>query len=555
MARINKIRRWAAMALALSVIARGAALAQTSPNPTIASGGNSGSGPGADMSPRATTAEVKAAADAITDQIPAGPFKPTWDSIEKNYRVPQWFIDGKFGIFMHWGLYSVPAYRGGGASEWYETHLYAGAATLNWHTQKFGSLDRFGYKDFIPLFTAGKFDPDAWALLFKNAGAKYVIPTAQHHDNFSLWDSKVNPWNAKAMGPKRDLIGDLAAAVRKQGLKFGVSNHGIEAYEFVKPNARVTALLKDKQLDLWDPKWADFYNVANRGKPEDIRRFLVNWVQRNEELINQYQPDMLWFDNGVDVREMDPLKLWIAAYYYNSAAKWGKEVSISTKKAAYAPSGDNIHTIGSIIDFEKIGTRSPAGIRTGSWQVDDPIGSNWGYAEGMTVASSQAVITRLIEVVSQNGNLLLNISPKADGTIPENQRETLLGVGHWLDVNGEAIYGTHNWTQFQDAPPTNRGAPNIRYTVKGENLYAIYVGQYPQSITLAALADAKAPEGTITSITMLGKPGDLKFMRDAEGLHIALPAVAPCRYAYALKITGLRMTGYTTTSDGNPIVQ
>jgi alpha-L-fucosidase len=549
------------LTLAASLALEGIASAQTSPNPTIASGGNNGSGPGADMSPRAAGDAVQAAAAAIPEKIPDGPFQPTWESLQKNYKVPQWFIDGKFGIFMHWGLYSVPAYRGGGASEWYETHLYGGGNTLTWHGEHFGTLDKFGYKDFIPLFTADKFDPDAWASLFKKSGAKYVIPTGQHHDNFSLWDSKVNPWNAKAMGPKRDLIGDLSAAVRRQGLKFGVSNHGIEAYEFVKPNARVTALLKDRQLDLWDPKWADFYNVANRGKPEDIQRFLVNWVERNIELIDQYHPDMLWFDNGVDVRELDPLKLWVAAYYYNSAAKWGKEVSISTKKAAYAPAGDNIHTIGSIIDFEKIGARSPAGIRTGSWQVDDPIGSNWGYAEGMSVSSAQAIIGRLISVVSQNGNLLLNISPKADGTIPDNQRQTLLGVGEWLDVNGEAIYGTHNWVQFRDgAPPgartggEGRGArgPEIRYTVKGDALYAIFVGNYPESITLSALAAGKAPEGRIQSITMLGGSGALEFKQDESGLHVATPGTAPCKYAYVLKITGLKMNPDTGTRDGNP---
>ena len=171
MPHLYKFRSLAAAALAVSVAISGTAMAQVSPNPTIASGGNSGSGPGADMSPRASAAEVKTAADAITDKIPDGPFQPTWDSIEKNYKVPQWFNDAKFGIFMHWGLYTVPAYRGGGASEWYETHLYGNGATLNWHTQTFGSLDVFGYKDFIPLFTAAKWDPNAWALLFKKAGA------------------------------------------------------------------------------------------------------------------------------------------------------------------------------------------------------------------------------------------------------------------------------------------------------------------------------------------------------------------------------------------------
>jgi alpha-L-fucosidase len=553
----------AVVSLALLYFSHGKAAGQSAANPILASGGNSGSGPGADMSPRATAAQVKVAFDALPDKIPDGPFQPTWESLQKNYKVPQWFIDGKFGIFMHWGLYSVPAFGGGGASEWYETHLYGGGATINWHNLNFGTLDKFGYKDFIPSFTAAKFDPDAWAMLFKKSGARYVIPTGQHHDNFSNWDSQVNPWNAKAIGPKRDLMGALCVAIRKQGLNFGISNHGIEAYEFVKPNAQITALLKDKQLDLWDPKWADFYNVAHRGQLEDIQRFLINWVQRNEELINQYQPDMMWFDNGVDVRELDPLKLWVAAYYYNSAVKWGREVSISTKKAAYAPAGDNIHTIGSIIDFEKIGSRSPAGIRTGSWQVDDPIGSNWGYAEGMSVASAQSIIGRLVNVVSQNGNLLLNISPKADGTIPDNQQQTLLGVGQWLEVNGEAIYATHNWIQFQDdsaggaalrggSGRVSGGGANIRYTVKGDTLYAIFVGSYPPSINLTALAAGKAPEGTVKSITMLGSSGNLTYTQDESGLRVTPPATAPCRFACTLKITGLKMNANTATRDGNP---
>ena len=158
----------------------------------------------------------------------------------------------------------------------------------------------------------------------------------------------------------------------------------------------------------------------------------------------------------------------------------------------------------------------------------------------------------MINVVSQNGNLLLNISPKSDGTIPDNQQQTLLGVGAWLDVNGEAIYGTHSWTQFQDAPPAGRNAPNIRYTVKGDDLYAIYVGQYPQSITLTALADGKTAGDAVASVTMLGSSGNLTFTRDAAGLHVTPPAAAPCKYAYALKISGLKMNPSTYTESGNP---
>jgi alpha-L-fucosidase len=519
---------------------------QSAADKQIAQGGNA---QGFDMAPETKLAVVEAAVAAIPEKIPAGPFQPTWESLKQNYKSPKWFFDAKFGIFMHWGLYSVPAHGTGGAAEWYEKHLYGGGETLGWHTKNFGSPDVFGYKNFIPKFTADKWDPDAWATLFKKAGAKYVVPTAQHHDNFSLWDSQVNPWNAKAMGPKRDLIGDLAKAVRAQGLKFGVSNHGIEAFQFVNPNKELAATLKEKQADLYDPKWAEFYHVADRSD-EACKRFLVNWAERNVELIDKYQPDMLWFDNGVDMRFIDPLKLWVAAYYYNRAVEWKKDVSITTKKAAYAPQGMNTKTIGSIIDFEKIGGRSPAGIRTGEWQVDDPIGSSWGYSEGMRVSPPGTVVGKLVDTVSQNGNLLLNISPKADGTIPQDQQDTLLEVGKWLDVNGEAIYGTHAWIKCSDGNP-GKGELNIRYTVKGETLYAILVGKWPSSVTLKSLASGQASEGTITGVSLLGG-GALNFRQTSDGLKIDFTGSAPCKYAYAVKITGLKMNPSTWTESGNP---
>ena len=330
-------------------------------NNIIATGGNETRG--YDMAPETRLEVVQAAVAAITTPLPPGPFQPTWESLQQNYQVPQWLVEAKFGLFMHWGLYAVPAHH----NEWYEKHMYG--ADRRWHAEHFGPPDKFGYKDFIPLFTCEKFNPDAWAELFKKSGAKFVIPTAEHHDNFALWDSAVTPFNAKQMGPHRDLIGELARAVRKQGLKFGVSNHGIENFQFINPPAELAAELKAKQADLYDPKWVDFYHVADRSDAA-CQKFLADWYARNVELIDKYQPDMLWFDNGVDQRYLDPLKLRIAAYYYNRAKAWGKEVSLSTKKAAYAPDDNNTNTIGSVIDCEKIGGRSPSGIRTGDWQVE-----------------------------------------------------------------------------------------------------------------------------------------------------------------------------------------
>ena len=514
-------------------------------NNIIATGGNETRG--YDMAPETRLEVVQAAVAAITTPLPPGPFQPTWESLQQNYQVPQWLVEAKFGLFMHWGLYAVPAHH----NEWYEKHMYG--ADRRWHAEHFGPPDKFGYKDFIPLFTCEKFNPDAWAELFKKSGAKFVIPTAEHHDNFALWDSAVTPFNAKQMGPHRDLIGELARAVRKQGLKFGVSNHGIENFQFINPPAELAAELKAKQADLYDPKWVDFYHVADRSDAA-CQKFLADWYARNVELIDKYQPDMLWFDNGVDQRYLDPLKLRIAAYYYNRAKAWGKEVSLSTKKAAYAPDDNNTNTIGSLIDFEKIGGRSPSGIRTGEWQVDEPIGSTWGYTSDMRVAGAGSIIAKLADTVSKNGTLLLNLSPKADGTFPEEQQQTLLAIGKWLDVNGEAIYGTHNWTQFGEGGRRGQGGLNIRFTVKDEVLYAIMLGNRPVGeAVIIALATGKSPDGNIASVTLLGHDGTLPFTQDATGLKVTLPATAPGPYAFVLKITGLKMNAPTWTKSGNPV--
>jgi alpha-L-fucosidase len=468
---------------------------------------------------------------------PGGPFQENWDSIKANYRTPEWFKDGKFGIFMHWGLYSVPAHH----SEWYVQYMYRPGADQQWHIQNFGPVDKFGYKDFIPGFTAAKWDPDAWAELFRKAGVRYIVPTAEHHDGFSLWDSALNKYNAKNMGPRRDLIGDLARAVRARGLKFGVSNHSMEHFSFIRaPRA-------EAKTDLYDPEWAGFYSVADR-RDAARQKFLELWVSKNLELIDKYHPDMLWLDNGVNGRNLDPQKLKVVAYYYNRATEWGKSVTLSTKSSACVA--------GSIMDYERQGRILPRELKSFDWQVDDPIGNKFGYVSEIQYKDAGLLVRRLVDCVSMNGNYLLNISPRADGTIPQEQQDRLLAVGRWLAVNGEAIYGTRPWTRYgeglyYDAPTgEGRGADDpaaeswtsreIRFTSRGDALYAIVMdwpGDGQAGIT--SLASGQVP-GTVGRVELLGHDGPLEFRQDGDGLHVKFPIERPCDYAYVLRITGLK---------------
>ena len=234
-------------------------------------------------------------------EIPIGEYQASWESL-KNYETPDWYLDAKFGIFLHWGLYSVPAY----ASEWYPRHMYSNAGVNKWHTEHFGAVDSFGYKDFIPLFKAEKWDPDAWAELFQKAGAKYVIPTAEHHDGFAMYESELTKWNAKEMGPKRDLMGELSIAVRKKGIKFGVSNHRIENWDFMYPQLNI-------KTDLFDSVNAEFYDPPqpppkkNSGLTGEVienestislpsAAFQEEWLRRCQELVDKYRIDIMYFD-------------------------------------------------------------------------------------------------------------------------------------------------------------------------------------------------------------------------------------------------------------------
>jgi alpha-L-fucosidase len=504
---------------------------------------------------RDTPAMVAAALEGIP-KPPAGPYQETWESIGQNYHDPEWFRDAKFGIYMHWGIYSVPAH----GSEWYVRYMYGGnAGIMQWHTEHFGPPTKFGYKDFLPMFTAAKWDPDAWAALFKKAGAKYVLAPGEHHDGFSNWDSAINPYNSVNYGPHRDLDGDLIKALEKVGLKTGISDHSAFHFVFIPPLAG---------SDEYDPKWAAFYSVADRSETARIK-FMHDWVAKRIETIDKYHPDMLWFDMGTD-HAWDPLKIRVAAYYYNRAKEWGKEVAISAKTAAWVT--------GQVMDYEREG-RAPMELTDWVWQPDDPIQDKFGYVEGIHPAPASSFVDKIIENTSKNGNLLLNISPKADGTIPQEQIDVLLAIGKWLDVNGEGIYATRPWVKYGEGPIADLAAAamvkaraagfagrlnganmagegvgggglprgrkytqeDIRFTKHGDVLYATVMAWPTQEVVVKSLATGNGLDGKVEQVELLGHAGTLPFTQDADGLNVTFPTEKPCEFAYVLKITGLKL--------------
>ena len=460
--------------------------------------------------------------------LPPGPFEPTWESLRDHYRTPAWFNQAKFGIFIHWGLYSIPARM----NEWYERHMYT--TDVQWHTEHYGPPDKFGYKDFIPLFKAEKYRPADWAQLFVEAGARYVVPVAEHHDGFAMYDSALTPWCAGRMGPKRDLMGELAREVRARNLIFGCSSHRMEHDSFAYPAAGVPN-------DEFDPRYAGFYGPPVPGEFNNSNAseaFQEDWLARVQELVDKYQPQLLYFDNGVNTRAYDDVKLRAAAYYYNRASTWGKGATLATKDVAYL--------FGSVQDFEQQ-QRAPKWIYPHAWQCDDALGSTWGYTTGMTVRPPESVIRELIEAASQGGNLLLNISPMGDGSIPEAQQRALRAIGGWLKTCGEGIYGARPWVVMGEGPltppeppgdwkggstaepgpkiPRRRLPPtteaDFRFTAQPGAVYA-FGYQWPAfRARLTAFAAGKAQ---VERVAIPGRSDPLRFQQTPEALLVELPA-------------------------------
>lgn len=483
--------------------------------------------------------DKKAYLRLIDKVIGQGPFQDTWSSLS-DYTPPGWYEDAKLGIFIHWGVYSVPAFK----SEWYPREMYLRKRfDFLHHRRKWGPQDKFGYKDFIPMFKAEKFDPDRWMEMFKQAGAKYVVPVAEHHDGFAMYDCGFSDWTAVKMGPCRDVVGELREAAHRQGIVFGASTHRAEHWWFFEGGRKFNS-------DVNDPRYESFYGPAQPRNSQPDRAFLDDWLVRTAELIDLYRPRILWFDWWIEEPAFEPYRKKIAAYYYNRAAEWGEEVVLNYKHQAF-PDG------AAILDLER---SALADIRPLVWQTDTTISLlSWGYIDPDTEIYKDAgrLVEDLVDIISKNGVLLLNVGPAPDGTFPDEVVNSLQGIGRWLETNGEGVYGSRPWKVYGEGP-IKRGrntiftvgeflsldltSRDIRFTQKGDKLYAFVMG-WPRNrrVSIKSLGrKSSLAEGEVSSVRLLGHDGPkLEFDRHDRALSIVLPPKKPCEHVFTLEIQGL----------------
>jgi alpha-L-fucosidase len=482
--------------------------------------------------PLATAAEQQTAPNSGAQQS----FQPTWNSL-RNVTIPQWLRDGKFGIYTHWGIYSVPAYGENGT--WYAHNAYTrpNSDERKHHEATYGPLEKFGYKDFIPMLTGSRFDPEEWAELFKHAGARFAGPVAEHHDGFAMWDTKYSEWNAAKMGPKRNVVGELAKTIKAQGMKFLTTFHHAENW-FYFPTW-------DTRYDVSDPRYAGLYGESHRPGALPDKEFLDRWIGKLIEVVDAYGPDFVWFDFGLQLIQQR-YKEDFLAYFYNRAAGLHRDVIVSYKYHDLTPG------VG-IIDLEQ-GRESS--LTYNEWITDMTIdaGDGWGYIQNLGFKPADQLITGLVDRVSKNGYLLLNVGPRPDGTIPDPAKERLLAMGKWLEVNGESIYDTSPWlvaaegpTQiaktgaFNEATAAPYTAQDVRYTCRDHFLYATCLAWPNDKASFTSLV----PKGErwtglypseIASISMLGSNEPVQWKFTPEALELTVPKTRPCESAFVYRI-------------------
>ncbi len=464
-------------------------------------------------------------------------YEPNWESL-KQHETPEWFLNAKFGIYFHWGPYSVPAHE----TEWYSILMYAKNHPIRkYHEETYGTLDTFGYKDFIPMFTGEQFNASEWAELFKKAGAQFAGPCAEHADGFAMWNSELTEWNSVKMGPKIDVVGEMEKAVRNQNMKFLITYHRHWLYAWYPT--------WDTTVDAGNPKYSGLYgpyvpegsfvmatgNYPNPPKEE----FHIQWLSRLNELMDKYEPDMIWFDNKMDIIEEQYRKQFLANFY-NNGQKWNKDVVCTYKF-------EDMATGSAVLDLERARMSEK---KSFPWLTDDSVDwKAWCNIDNPNYKTTNRLIDFLVDVVSKNGAVLLNITPKANGEIPAEVKQRLLEIGDWLAINGEAIYNTRPWKIYGEGPQqiteghlsedknADAVAEDIRFTTNGNMLYAIALDWPTDKMIIKSFA---TKEGiltqNITRVSLLGSTSELDWKITESGLEVTLPEEKPCSYAFALKL-------------------
>ncbi len=476
--------------------------------------------------------------------VAAGPFQPEMESL-KTYKAPDWFRDAKFGIWAHWGPQAVPR-----AGDWYARNLYVpGHPHYDHHLKTYGHPSKLGYKDIIPLWTADKWDPEGLMDKYAAAGAKYFVSMGVHHDNFDLWNSKHHRWNAVAMGPKRDVVGTWKAAAQKRGLRFGVSEHLGASHNWYHPSHGYDQFWPENGVDYdgANPAYSDLYhpkhNEPFRGNADTWYthdpKYHQIWFNRIRDLVDSYQPDLLYSDGGLPFGVVG--RSLLAHMYNSNMTRHGKLESVYNCKAF----GSGEYDAAMCVQDVERGVLK--GINPLPWQTDTSNG-DWFYSDGYTYKTAPEVIYMLSDIVSKNGNLLLNIVLYPDGSLPPESQTLLDELAPWMHVNAEAIHGTRPWKIFGEGPTeTVDGAfresaaytaQDIRFTTKGDAIYAITLGEPKQSVAITSLGRSAGHEKRpVRRVNLLGVPKALKFRQTDQALVVDLPADLPTRHASVLKIT------------------